>query len=523
MKNVLFSILMLAGILFATSCSNDDFVDATLSLSETTTIQLANAACEKTITISTNQADWDAICGANWVILSKSGDVLTILTQENTTTTTRNAEILIVAGGATSKLTVAQDASDVAIVATPNAFEIDQWGGELKITVQANTIDWEVTSDSEWLTATPRQFNNEIILLVNENKAREDRIAKLIISGNENAGPQEVEIKQFGTLYYILPCLSMSSTQREVNLFELSRRSSLIVDYFYVNYGNVVYETQSPAFRKVEYKFNNKHLSEALLFASNQGIIMDPKCELMLFDAGFKAVEEDVYTKTVTEGEDQFEIIAQIVYDAPNGIQFNLSPKQTRAMPTFDALPFGFMDFTPTGTIEKLTAWETANGGTLDTEESVPEEGYFRFAVKDNPNKPTPMHRIYYFEETNTYLDQDSHVFANYEYAFFKAADGLYYFTDEFEALRKKHGFTDYIGNTVYGSVVLGGPNNKYEMFIGVKRWANILDKAPVLDIRFMAALPKKGNSTTVDNRKYSVKQGTSISTYNHGVELLQK
>lgn len=78
MKKNLLALLMIVGLIFATSCNKDEVEEPTLSLAENEW-QAPMEAAEKAIAVTTNQTNWAAIPNAQWVTTKRSGNSLNII------------------------------------------------------------------------------------------------------------------------------------------------------------------------------------------------------------------------------------------------------------------------------------------------------------------------------------------------------------------------------------------------------------------------------------------------------------
>lgn len=482
MKKNLFTILMMIGIFFGASCSNNDaVVDPTLELSEHT-IKLAKNASETTILVTSNQAEWVPRVNAEWIELTKSETSLTIKVNENTLTDTRKAEVTVIAGGAIETLSVEQVGSDVVIVTTPEELEVEQWGGVFKFNVKTNINNWDVNCDVDWIKMTAIQVKNEVIIDVDENTAREGRVAKLTFSVDGNKNSIDVSITQNGALYYILPYLDLMASENDIKTFEEARRSFFNFNSDYTNRGLMTFNTKSEVFPIVKYKFNQNYLWKVFLYASTSEFIEDPAFEQMMKDAGFEPDKDGAYILEVSREKNGYKIKAEVII--PDEIVFTFIEAQPYAMPTFEILPFGFLDFSTTGTVDEIKKWESENGGKLFF--SFDYTGIYRFSVTPNLDKATPIER-YYWRLKSGSLEGCKHTFINTEHVFYEVR-GQYYLTQEFIDLLKQTGFVDLLGYDGYHRYLYGGPNIDCRLMIDTK----FEDHAHLLEVTFRAITEDK-------------------------------
>lgn len=483
MKKKSFAILILIGLFFTASCSSDEVVEPTLKLSEHT-IMMAKNGSETTIEVTSNQTTWNAIPNTEWIELTKSGTTLAVKAHENPSTVARKAEVTIVAGRAVTTLSVEQAGSDVVIVTTPDALEVDQWGGTFKFYIDANTNNWGVVCDGDWLKVTARQSNNEVIIDIDENVTRDGREAKLTFFGDGNKGLTDVLVTQSGVLYHFLPYLGIKASESDIITFEEARHNDLALTNEYIIHRTIAINTKSEAFPTINYMLNNGYLSYAAIYASDPGVLMDPAFDQMLKDEGFVSTIAKVYKKEVLFEGDKFTIKVEVTR---NSALFTIIPPQPYASPTlFDTLPFGFLDFSNTGTYEKIYNWEAENGGKQDFHLSDPTRGFYKFNIsKPNFEKPTPVQRIYW-GMLSDYADACGHLFTNIEYVFYEVR-GMYYITKEFEDLMIRFGYINLLGTST-GLYVYGGPDVDYDLAIGVMKYADVNLGRPVLELRFQAS-----------------------------------
>lgn len=452
--------------------------DPALRLSEHS-ITLAKNASEMTIEVTTNQKDWDIMTNTGWIELTKSGTTLTVKAQENPLTVARKAEVMVNAGGATATLSVEQAGSDVIIVTIPDALEVNPWGGEFKFYVDANTNNWDAICDVDWLTMTTRQFNNELLINIDEISVREDRVATITLFGDGYKGAKNILIKQSGVLYHILPYMEIKTSFADIIAFEEARCSFFKNDFMWVLKNYLTFDTKSEAFPTIEYKLNENYLLQVVLYSSSPEVVEDPMLDVVFRNDGFESTTDNVYMKNVTYGGEDFIIRADVV---PKGIAFNYIPKQPKAMPTFETLPFGFLDFSDTGTLERIKDWESENGGTYSHSLSAPHLSSYRFLIAPDSNNPTPLERNYWLKDST--LVQVSHFFENPELLCYKVRN-VNYLTQEFENLLIRSGYVKYLGTSV-GFRIYTGPNIEFPLYIGFKKYNDVNKAKTVLEVRFL-------------------------------------
>ncbi len=435
-KKNLFAIMMLASVLFAAfSCKNDEVEDPTLTLSEMS-VQLPKAASEKSITVTTNQTEWTAIANADWIHLTQSGNTLTIKVEANPSTEKRMGEVAVLAVIG-KKIEIEQEGSDVSIVVLPDKFNVNQFGGEYVFDIDANTNDWTVETDADWVQITAKQFKHEIVVNIGENKAREDRVAKLIFKA-KNQALKEYVINQDGIIYHILPYMEFGPgvDPGDIEKFETARYSKLIGEpgLFSQHY---TYETVSPAFDQVAYKITGgkKLYSEAIVFTKDRDFFTKDNGKekldyiAILKENGFEETGKDVFFNK----EKRVEAKIIVAADYPH-VLYKFIPEQPKAYPTFDKFPYGLIDFGKANDND-IVNWEAANGGTLNEEitNTVGNKTY---------DAPLPwLHRMYFMTKEEPFvLDQTLQLFDNLNLCFFDV-NGELFLTNEFKKLLDREGF----------------------------------------------------------------------------------
>ncbi len=496
-KSNIFILLLVLGIACMASCAEDVYEPPVLVLSETD-LQFSKAVSEKSITVETNLEKWSAVSNAEWIECTTSGNKLNVKVSENTLTATRHGKIVVLAGGTGKTVEVQQTATSVA-VSLPEEITIDQWGGEYLFRIDANTQEWSVSCETEWITIDTWQYRGEVAINVLENKEREARTTKLTFTTGKTV--KEVTVTQSGILYYIAPCLKFGIHINEIAKFESARKSLLIKLIDKPTPDNYIFLTASPAFPQITY-FVTKHspLEEyaiaTVLSATNAGVMLDPQFETMMKENHFTLKESsfDRVRRLYVSEQEQYDIVAQaIAEDNGAGVIFEMRPKQTRPYPTLEKLMYGYLDF---GTsVEQVKKWEAANGGIYNATLSETEyDNFFTFDVNTSPY----IHRQYWFSSSaHDNLKEVMYFISDPDLAFFEFA-GLYYPTREFMALMKKEGFS-YLGSL--GSMQVFQNENKGLLFGAAVRGHSMFNNAkPYLQFNF-ADINILGGSKAIINR----------------------
>lgn len=494
MKKLL-PLFLFALAIIATSCNKDEIDEPTLSLSETEWTA-PKASTEKAITVTTNQTNWHAYSNADWITIDESGNTLTIQTSENISTENRRAEVTVSVGALGKKIIVTQSGSDVTIVTIPDKIEINQWGGVFQFKVDANTKQWTATSDADWIKITPMQFDNSVQIEIAENKERQERSTKIILSGANKKSVKEFEVVQQGILYYIFPLLEPEVSPKAVRQFEENRRSDLRIDLGHVMGTGDTYDTQSEIFPIINYTFSFGKLIKAEILSISNEIVTNNEFEKVLADNDFElATESDdgnLYKKVVKQGEQSFTIEAQVMLGGVSGVTFTFVPKQKGKFPTFNSFPYGFIEFESSP--EEVKVWEKENKGTLNEDQSNEDDGFLAF----DATSPWVL-RAYIFDDEE--LEITMGLFPNIQSCYFTYNE-QYFFTDEFKELMKKEGFTEFLGEGSQGHKLYKNTKKPLQMGIKISTYNGINNKKPVVEMIFNYSDNESESNLTALNRK---------------------
>lgn len=371
---------------------------------------------------------------------------------------------------------VVQAATNVTIVTIPDKLEVDQWGGMYQFDVDANTRDWQIESDADWVKVTPKQFKGEVVVQIDENTLREARTAKLTLKGGSTA--KEFIISQDGVIFFVLPYLGFGDDSKTIKNFELARKSELTEKpdgLFNTNFWG--YDMKSAAFTFIRYILPLNVYKEAYAFPV-KGLFnteMD-NFKKYLKDNGFEDQGNNVFLHKAKS------IQASIMDKAESPhVHYKYIPKQPQGYKTFDAFPYGLVDFTADK--EKVLAYEKDNGGKFVSEKSNEDPAKATHYLYFDVSKDKLFSRAYIMDNaagkpklllaTNQFYTDMNLVFWDY--------NGELLFTEEFTKLMEKEGFT-YTGLSSQKSHIFRNPTKKVIAFI---KWAKYADmEIPVLSIQ---------------------------------------
>lgn len=508
MKKNLFLLIAFIGALFVmSSCVQDEPEVPTLTLSAMSH-DFPREASEQSFTVTTNQSEWYAMANAEWVELSQSGNTLSVKVLENANTESRKSDILVSAGGVGRKIQVTQAGSEVSIVTFPEKLTVDQWGGDYQFYVDANTQDWTITSDADWLELQAMPFRGEVRMTINENVEREDRVAKLTLVGNGDKGAKEFIVTQSGILYDILPFLLFGEHFEKTEALELQRRSEVISEPSagLPSWGipdDLLYNvaTKSKVVPNVYYEvasLDDHRVVSATTQSEPASVFDSESYKNKLKDLGFVSVDKTMAGESYIEYFENKETKVQLelIVDKSKDIaQSTFSPiiEQDKAYPTFKTLPYGLIEFgeADVARVADYEANEATPKGTF-LEESVQEDEYGKYVFQSyQVNKDGLLTRNYFIGTEGEYaalkLMETSQLYEDKNLIFFTGSDGKDYITNEFKKLLADEGFV-YLGESATGGIFYANASKGLQVFF---RWVHYTEyDNPTLDLRFSEYTP---------------------------------
>lgn len=175
----------------------------------------------------TSNANWTASSDQPWCTVTPSGTgngSLVAVYSFNSTGVTRTAIITVsVAGLDPVLLNVIQESVVPSLVVSPSVRNVGNSAGSVVFSV-TSTVNWSVSSDQPWCTATPSGFGDGLITAVYEaNETNSVRTAQLTVSG-EGVDPVVVTINQSfqaGSDDFLLSARNMAQTSPNTLEFDV--------------------------------------------------------------------------------------------------------------------------------------------------------------------------------------------------------------------------------------------------------------------------------------------------------------
>lgn len=204
-------ILFFLCLFLVTACSEDE-INPEFSIETTGNVMLASEGNSKATITFTSALEWQANCSADWVGISpasgKAGAAtITVTAEENSTTTSRNATIILISGSLQEKIQLTQEAGEMDVIELEQAnYDMPVEGGALEIVFSTNMAsdDFSIfASRVDWLTQdTKTRVVSKYVLKLNvlENSDKGSRNAEINFVRNVDSKIlATVKITQKGT------------------------------------------------------------------------------------------------------------------------------------------------------------------------------------------------------------------------------------------------------------------------------------------------------------------------------------
>ena len=479
---------LLALLLVLPACKrSNDIEEPTLDLSKNT-LTFAKEASEQSVTVQTNKDSWTAfVTQGDWLALTQEGTTLKVKAQANNQGTERTASVVVNAGGLQRVIAVKQTSGSVILEPDRALVEIPAEGKTEKVYFETNTNQVKVAlgAEADWLTLT--QGQNSFTVTVKANEKSSKRSAKVILTAG--TATKEVEIRQAGKEFYVLPLVDFPADLTRVCAYEQGRNHILIkTPDGFINKNYYRFLTKSPVMTFIQYYFDTEN---AKGFAGASSVCFDTK--LVKDNAEFDAFLADNGFTDKKQGKDANEIIYRharvdlvvTVTVQSNGaiIATEYQPKgQDKDYPTFSTLPMtnqtkymGDRDMAIKGTKpegkkkDEIRKIEKEQYG-CELAPDVKQENYDRFDASKKSFEGESYRGYFYVVPSKTIPDNDKYIgmvegtqamYPNTTLGYWADLLGRYSLTKEAMALFEGKGFKYWKKLSNGYDAFLDKPNNQ--------------------------------------------------------------
>lgn len=479
---------LLALLLVLPACKrSNDIEEPTLDLSKNT-LTFAKEASEQSVTVQTNKDSWTAfVTQGDWLALTQEGTTLKVKAQANNQGTERTASVVVNAGGLQRVIAVKQTSGSVILEPDRALVEIPAEGKTEKVYFETNTNQVKVAlgAEADWLTLT--QGQNSFTVTVKANEKSSKRSAKVILTAG--TATKEVEIRQAGKEFYVLPLVDFPADLTRVCAYEQGRNHILIkTPDGFINKNYYRFLTKSPVMTFIQYYFDTEN---AKGFAGASSVCFDTK--LVKDNAEFDAFLADNGFTDKKQGKDANEIVYRharvdlvvTVTVQSNGaiIATEYQPKgQDKDYPTFSTLPMtnqtkymGDRDMAIKGTKpegkkkDEIRKIETEQYG-CELAPDVKQENYDRFDASKKSFEGESYRGYFYVVPSKTIPDNDKYIgmvegtqamYPNTTLGYWADLLGRYSLTKEAMALFEGKGFKYWKKLSNGYDAFLDKPNNQ--------------------------------------------------------------
>lgn len=496
-KKIFFMSLVLLLAVF--SCKNEDEALVPILKVDQTPLEFDKAGGEKSIPVKVNEGDgFLAVVegGGAWVKLTQDKSGVTVKVSENTNVDSRSCNVKIAVSGLTITKDVEIKQSGVApeLELLPGEISVDQFGGYYVVDVKANFEGWEVTGAPEWAKVVAKVKAEEIRITFAENKDRKAREAELTISKGELS--KTIKLNQSGIIYFIESFPKTGATFDEIKKFELGRKS--VYDIQNSKPEVQIFTTISPVSPTIIY---NMTKGGKLIYArvvTDATTYKDEELKPWFTSKGYEYAMKDERDGFEVYWNEEAKIVAKLIENSKGAfIDFYAgkakpeAPAYDKAQPTYDTIPYGFIEWGKTKT--EIDAWEAQNGGVFNAANSAPSgwfsDGSLWYDVKDR-DRTVSIYWVKGSVETGKYK-YSSNVFSSVDKFFYKqGADA--YISKEFKALLEKDGFK--FGGYSY-DYAIGRANFSYTSDTKSLRLEIASMKFGGKDVALLIVLPASGSS----------------------------
>ena len=495
-RNIKYLLGCLALLLALPACkTQNEIEEPSLDLS-VQTLTFAKEGAEQTVTVTTNQENWSAFStNEAWLSVEQAGNTLKVKATRNENGQLRKASVVVNAGGLQKRVAVTQSSADVIFETETPSISFSEQGEARTIKFDSNsgtapkvelatTVDWLTISD-----VTARSFK----LTAKPSTEQYERKAKVLLTFGTTT--KEIEVRQLGTVQYVLPILKYPAGIGEV-MSEEARRGHALIQLPDGLFNSTSYRvaTRSKTMTYIQYEFSSKDargFTSATTTCSDSTLIKDnAHFDAFLKDNGFNEPEYSKDRRSIVYKSSKIPLqIKVLIKEAGTTITTTYDPRQDKECKTFSTLPLqeqikllGNRDLKIMGKKrDEVRKIEEGWGGTR--EDKLTYKYYDRFKVK-NPFETESFHGYFYVQEDkkkgitpdDEYYDVTmgvQSIFYNTELGFWMDLAGDFHLSKEVREFLEKNGFK-YFGVLSNGGTaffnkekklayVLSVPKTKYE------------------------------------------------------------
>lgn len=495
-RNIKYLLGCLALLLALPACkTQNEIEEPSLDLS-VQTLTFAKEGAEQTVTVTTNKENWSAFStNEAWLSVEQAGNTLKVKATRNENGQLRKASVVVNAGGLQKRVAVTQSSADVTFETETPSISFSEQGEARTIKFDSNsgtapkvelatTVDWLTISD-----VTARSFK----LTAKPSTEQYERKAKVLLTFGTTT--KEIEVRQLGTVQYVLPILKYPAGIGEV-MSEEARRGHALIQLPDGLFNSTSYRvaTRSKTMTYIQYEFSSKDargFTSATTTCSDSTLIKDnAHFDAFLKDNGFNEPEYSKDRRSIVYKSSKIPLqIKVLIKEAGTTITTTYDPRQDKECKTFSTLPLqeqikllGNRDLKIMGKKrDEVRKIEEGWGGTR--EDKLTYKYYDRFKVK-NPFETESFHGYFYVQEDkkkgitpdDEYYDVTmgvQSIFYNTELGFWMDLAGDFHLSKEVREFLEKNGFK-YFGVLSNGGTaffnkekklayVLSVPKTKYE------------------------------------------------------------
>lgn len=495
-RNIKYLLGCLALLLALPACkTQNEIEEPSLDLS-VQTLTFAKEGAEQTVTVTTNKENWSAFStNEAWLSVEQAGNTLKVKATRNENGQLRKASVVVNAGGLQKRVAVTQSSADVIFETETPSISFSEQGEARTIKFDSNsgtapkvelatTVDWLTISD-----VTARSFK----LTAKPSTEQYERKAKVLLTFGTTT--KEIEVRQLGTVQYVLPILKYPAGIGEV-MSEEARRGHALIQLPDGLFNSTSYRvaTRSKTMTYIQYEFSSKDargFTSATTTCSDSTLIKDnAHFDAFLKDNGFNEPEYSKDRRSIIYKSSKIPLqIKVLIKEAGTTITTTYDPRQDKECKTFSTLPLqeqikllGNRDLKIMGKKrDEVRKIEEGWGGTR--EDKLTYKYYDRFKVK-NPFETESFHGYFYVQEDkkkgitpdDEYYDVTmgvQSIFYNTELGFWMDLAGDFHLSKEVREFLEKNGFK-YFGVLSNGGTaffnkekklayVLSVPKTKYE------------------------------------------------------------